>query len=149
MESMSQLKLLIEESTDAARMNFTGPDMSMRSSNIDPLMMGGYMNQSNRTSTYFFEDVKQPKHEASVGCDAMMNTNEQGTDVKNLVNFSNFGCGTAIKTVEKELNTKIDTNEVGSQMHKDVKEVCCDGSIMTDNKGMQMRIEGIEQEVNC
>jgi len=38
---------------------------------------------------------------------------------------------------------------MASQIQKDVKEVCCDGSIQTESKGSQFKMEVIEQEINC
>lgn len=32
---------------------------------------------------------------------------------------------------------------------KDVKEVCCDGSIQTESKGQQSQLENKEQEISC
>jgi len=46
----------------------------------------------------------------------------------------NFGCGTVIQT-SKRTQCQADTNEFGSQVLKDVKEQCCDGSIQTESKG--------------
>jgi hypothetical protein len=43
-----------------------------------------------------------------------MITAPQVFDARNLVSFNNFGCGTSIQTVEKEMGTRVDTNEVGS-----------------------------------
>ena len=47
------------------------------------------------------------------------------------------------------MSTQLNTNEVGSQAKKEVKEVCCDGSIQTESKGNQMIMQGKEQEVHC
>jgi hypothetical protein len=95
-------------------------------------------------SSFYFEEVKQQQSNSSrQGVNADTQANEQSADVRN------FGCGTAIQTVEKELNAKADTNEFGSQVFKDVKEQCCDGSIQTESKGSQMKMEGIEQEIHC
>jgi ribosomal protein L40E len=38
---------------------------------------------------------------------------------------------------------------MGSQIQKDVKEAFCDGSIQTESKGSQFKIDAIEQEINC
>jgi hypothetical protein len=76
-------------------------------------------------------------------------TIEQSTDVRNLVENSNFGCGTQVQTDEKELGTQVDTSEIGSQIQREVKDMCCDGSIQTESVGSQMQVQGKEQEVNC
>jgi hypothetical protein len=47
-----------------------------------------------------------------------------------LIHFSNFGCGTEVDTVEKEINTRrVDTKEMASQIIKEYKEASCDNSI--------------------
>ena len=38
---------------------------------------------------------------------------------------------------------------MGSQSIKDVKEAGCDGSVQTESKGSQFKIEGVSQEINC
>lgn len=91
----------------------------MRSSINVPMNMMGQMNNmnfggSNRNqSSFFFEEVRQQQPSVSKGVDSQVMT-EVSTDVKNLVHFNNFGCGTAIATVEKEVTMQVDTNEMGS-----------------------------------
>lgn len=43
----------------------------------------------------------------------------------------------------------MDTNDIGSQIQRDVKEASCGGSIQTEHKGSQFQMEVIEQEINC
>jgi len=40
-----------------------------------------------------------------------------------------------VNTDEKQLSAIVDTKDMASQIQKDVKEVCCDGSIQTESKG--------------
>lgn len=133
---MPQLKLVIDETSEGARMFFE-PDYSMRSSINFPsqpnaMNFGGMDQRPN--GSFFFEDVKKQ---------------EKG-QFDSQVNFISQGCGTGnVNTQEKELSVRADTNEFGSQIQKDVKEVYCDGSIQTENKGSQMQVLGKEQEVNC
>ncbi len=149
LESIPSLKLVVDESSESARF-FMEPDYSMRSSiNMPGNMMGqSSSNQMNNmgqwgapmrtNSSFYFEEVKQQK---SVNADTQ--ANEAAADVRN------FGCGAVVQTVEKELNTAVETSEMGSQVLKDVKEACCDGSIQTSSKGSQMMVQGKEQEVHC
>jgi hypothetical protein len=74
---------------------------------------------------------------------------EVSTDVNNLVNWNNVGCGAQIQTDEKLVDAIVDTKDIGSQIIKEVKEVCCDGSIQTESKGSQIYTEAKSQEVNC
>jgi hypothetical protein len=101
-ETMPQLKLVIEESSEAARMYFE-PDYSMRSSINFPSQPNG-MNfggiDARASGSFFFEDVK--------------NQSEKGQG-ESSVNFVNQGCGNNnVYTEEKELSAKADTNEMGS-----------------------------------
>ena len=72
----------------------------------------------------------------SVGCGGEpSSTKERSTDVINLVNVASSGTNTnSVQTDEKQLNARVDTKEFATQMHKDMKEAFCDGSIQTENK---------------
>jgi hypothetical protein len=98
--------MVVEENIESARFNMN-PDMSMTSSvmNMQMNLMSPHMSNQNfgmnmaqqqNDSSVYFEEVKSQ----SVNSRAAT-TNEQGTDVRNLVNFNNFGCGTSVQTVEK------------------------------------------------
>jgi len=121
---MPQLKLVIEESSEGARMYFE-PDFTMRSSINMPmespnqLLDFGGAGQKPTNSNFFFEEVKSNNQSKEVN----LMTESQ-------MNFVNTGCGDdLVMTEEKEMSARVDTNEMGSQIQKDVKEVCCDGSI--------------------
>ena len=54
----------------------------------------------NNESSVYFEEVKA-NQASSKKFDFERVTTEQATDVRNLVNFNNMGCGTNVQTVEK------------------------------------------------
>lgn len=156
---MSQLRLFVEASIEGARQQIE-PDFSMRSSINMPLQMSNqnFEAKQGRGISNEFEDVSYEEQKSTqkvqmnnqsigngIGC-----TTETSTDVRNLVNFGDFGGNTEfIPTDEKQLNAVVDTKEIGSQMFKDVREQFCDGSIQTESKGSQIATEAISQEINC
>lgn len=66
-ESIPQLRLIIEESSEAARFNMD-PDYSMRSS-INVMGQNNF-NSNRNASSFFFEEVRQNQQSVSKGVDA-------------------------------------------------------------------------------
>jgi hypothetical protein len=58
--------------------------------------------------------------------------------------------GTDVQTESKQINTaSVETQEMASQVQKEVKEAFCDGSIQTVSRGSQSRADMSSQEINC
>jgi len=134
---MQTLRFVVEENIEMARMNME-PDYSMRSSAVN-MQMNNMANQNfNNESSVYFEEVKANSI-SSKRCDFERITTEQATDVRNLVNFNNQGCGTNIQTVEKQLSARPDTKDMSSQSYR----------AQTVSQASQKFNEGVEQEINC
>jgi hypothetical protein len=90
-ESMPSLKLLVEDSIESARMNMDPVMMSSISMNqYNPNQTGeNFDRQSTCNSLVFFEEVKNEKNMPK-----NMHIMDAATDVRNLVGYANFGCGT-------------------------------------------------------
>lgn len=124
LDSMPALRLIVEESIEAARFNLE-PDFTMRSSMNMPLQMSpAIMNNQNfagqekqeRRVSQAFEDVFDEEVKsmpsmsvASIHIEERRPTSEQAIDASNPTKFENFSQNTNIQTDEKELNATVNT----------------------------------------
>jgi hypothetical protein len=64
---------------------------------------------SNYNKSVFFEEVKNNKVTGATMTELMMSPS-----ANNQKGVSNFGCGTNVLTVEKDINARVDMKDMGS-----------------------------------
>jgi len=69
----------------------------------------GAVSSNYNDSSVFFEEVKNNKVTGATMTELMMSPN-----VNNNKGASNFGCGTNVLTVEKDINARVDMKDMGS-----------------------------------